>query len=73
MSKEATFFIYLIERYAENKKTTAQKVLKQWDSLGLTDFIYSMYEIYHIERLENAFADIDRLILEKKDGCLGTA
>jgi hypothetical protein len=38
----------------------------------LTDFIYSMYEIYHIERLENAFDDIDRLILEKKDGCLGT-
>lgn len=72
MSKEATFFIYLIERYAENKKTTAQKILKQWDSLGLTDFIYSMYEIYHIERLENAFDDIDRLILEKKDGCLGT-
>ncbi len=25
-----------------------------------------MYELYHIERLENAFEDIDRLVAEKK-------
>lgn len=66
MSKEADFFIYLIERYAEAKKTTAQHIIKQWDSLKLTDLIYEMYEIYHTERLENAFSDIDRLIIEKK-------
>lgn len=60
------FFIYLIERYAENKGMTAQKVLQQWDSLDITDFIYDMYELYHIERLENAFDDIDALILEKQ-------
>ena len=42
MSKQADFFIYLIERYAENKKTTAQKVLEQWDSLDLTNLIYDM-------------------------------
>jgi hypothetical protein len=65
MSKQADFFIYLIERYAETKKTTAQKVLAQWDSLSLTDFIFDMYEIYHIERLENAFNDIDELIMER--------
>lgn len=66
MSKEADFFIYLIERYAEAKQTTAQKILEQWDSLGLTNFIYEMYEIYHVERLENAFDDIDKLILERQ-------
>lgn len=66
MSKESDFFIYLIERYAESKQTTAQKVLKQWDSLNLTDFIYDMYEIYHSERLQNAFDDIDELMLEKQ-------
>lgn len=66
MSKESDFFIYLIEKYAEEKKTTAQHVMKQWDSLSLTEFIYEMYEIYHTERLENAFDDIDRLIIEKK-------
>lgn len=66
MGKEAVFFIYLIERYAENKKTTAQEILKQWDALNLTDFIYDMYEIYHAERLENAFDDIDMMIREKE-------
>jgi len=66
MSKKANFFIYLIERYAEAKQTTAQKVLEQWDLLDLTNFIYEMYEIYHIERLENAFDDIDKLILERQ-------
>lgn len=65
MSKEADFFIYLIERYADYKMTTAQKVLEQWDGLGLTEFIYDMYEIYHCERLQNAFDDIDELISEK--------
>ena len=66
LSKKADFFIYLIERYAAAKQTTAQKVLEQWNSLDLTDFIYDMYEIYHIERLENAFDDIDKLISERE-------
>ncbi len=67
MSKEAEFFIYLIERYAEKKGIAADAVLRQWDKLGLTDLIYNMYEIYHCERLENAFDDIDALIREKED------
>lgn len=66
MSKEADFFIYLIERYAESKGKTACQILQQWDLLDVTNFIYEMYEIYHVERLENAFADIDTLILEKE-------
>lgn len=66
MSKELKFFIYLIERYAEQKGMDAQAVLTEWDELELTDFIYDMYEIYHIEHLQNAFDDIDRLLLERK-------
>ena len=66
MGTEMEFFIFLLEQYAAYKQTTADKVLKQWDELELTDFIYDMYELYHIERLENAFADIDRLIAEKQ-------
>ena len=65
MCKEMKFFIYLIERYAEEKETTAQKVLNRWDELNLTQLIYDMYELYHVERLENAFEDIDKLIVEK--------
>lgn len=66
MRKEMEFFIFLLEQYAAYKNTTADKVLNQWDELELTDFIYDMYELYHIERLENAFEDIDRLIVEKQ-------
>jgi hypothetical protein len=70
MSKEADFFIYLIERYAKAKQKTAPEILQQWDSLRLTDFIYELYELYHVERLENAFDDIDNLILEKQQAKL---
>lgn len=66
MSKETQFFIYLIERYAAKKGKSANQVLQEWDKLELTDFIYDMYEIYHVERLQNAFDDIDELILEKQ-------
>ncbi|MCP1110928.1 hypothetical protein M2145_001898 [Lachnospiraceae bacterium PF1-21] len=66
MSKQAEFFIYLIERYAEVKNRNTAEVLEEWEALHLRDFIYDMYEIYHVERLENAFDDIDKLISEKK-------
>ncbi len=66
MSKEMEFFIFLLENYAAYKNTTADKVLKKWDDLKLTDFIYDMYERYHMECLENAFDDIDRLIVERQ-------
>lgn len=66
VNKKSDFFIYLLERYAEFKKMTAKEVLHQWDELDLTNFIYDMYDIYHTERLENAFHDIDSLIEERK-------
>lgn len=66
MSKEMEFFIYLIERYAEHKGKSAKQILKEWDNLNLTDFIYDMYELYHVERLQNAFDDIDVLTAERK-------
>lgn len=66
MSKKSEFFIYLIERYAEFKELSADKVLTLWNNLGITDLIYDMYELYHCERLENAFDDIDKIMLEQK-------
>ena len=65
MSKEGEFFIYLLERYADFKKEKASEILKLWDRIGLTNLIYDLYEIYHVERLENAFEDIDKLLEEK--------
>lgn len=66
MSKESEFFIYLIERYAEYKNSSAPEILTQWDSLGITEMIYNLYEMYHCESLENAFDDIDELVKEKQ-------
>lgn len=66
MSKEMKFFIYLIERYAEKKNVPTGEVLASWDRLGLTDFVYDMYELYHIESLQNAFDDIDRMAVERQ-------
>lgn len=64
MSKEMNFFIYLLERYGEYKNKNAGDVLRLWDKLGITDFIYDMYEMYHIESIQNAFDDIDRVMRE---------
>ncbi len=65
MSKESEFFIYLIERYAEYKKSSASEILSQWDALNITDMIYNLYEMYHCEALENAFEDIEKIVREK--------
>ena len=62
MSKEMEFFSFLLEQYARYKQTTADLVLKKWDELGITDYIYNMYEMYHSEAITNAFADIDSMM-----------
>ncbi|MBF0998342.1 MAG: DUF3791 domain-containing protein [Lachnospiraceae bacterium] len=66
MCKEAEFFIYLLERYADYKNQGADEVLRKWDEAGITQLIYDLYEIYHVERLENAFVDIDEILAEKE-------
>lgn len=62
MSKEFKFFVYLLESYAAHKETTADKVLETLDEKNLTEFVYNMYELYHVEAIENAFLDLDSLI-----------
>ena len=66
MSKETVFFVYLLERFAQYKDKFSYEILDQWNELGITDLIYVMYEIYHCERLQNAFDDIDALVKEKQ-------
>lgn len=62
MSKELEFYIFLLEQYSSFKNLTADKVLKKWDKAGITNRIFSMYEMYHSESLENAYNDIDRML-----------
>ena len=65
MSKEMEFFTFLMEQYAHYKNSTADKILHKLDELNLTDYIFNIYEMYHSEALENAYADIDKLIESK--------
>lgn len=65
MTKEMEFFTFLMEQYAHYKNITADKILHQLDELNLTDYVFGMYEMYHSEAIENAFADIDKIIEAK--------
>ena len=67
ISNQSEFFIFLLEKYAEYKLLPANEILNLWQGLGLIDYINGMYEQYHTERLENAFADIDRKIKNYTD------
>ncbi len=66
MPKEMDFFIFLLENYAAYKGTSADQVLAEWDEFGITELLYEMYERYHVERIENAYDDIDTLIFERQ-------
>ena len=66
MSKEFRFFTYLLESYAGHKGMTAAEVLNLLDEKGLTEFVYGMYELYHVESIENAYMDLDSLIATGK-------
>ncbi|MBQ7417791.1 MAG: DUF3791 domain-containing protein [Acidaminococcaceae bacterium] len=66
MTNEMKFFLFLIERYAAAKGLPTGDVLREWDSHGITQEIYNNYEMYHQERLENAYEDIDCLLATGK-------
>lgn len=62
MTEEMKFFMYLLEYYAAYKNMKSGDVLKEWEENGITQKIYDNYWIYHTERIENAYMDIDSLI-----------
>lgn len=62
MSKEFRFFIYLLERYAARNGETADVAYARLAEHHVIDYVLNMYELYHVENLENAFVDIDRRI-----------
>ena len=62
MAKEMEFFSFLMEQYAAYKGTTANKILAHLEEKNLTDFVFSMFERYHTEALQNAFDDLDKLL-----------
>lgn len=62
LSKEFRFFTFLLESYAREKNTSASEILRILDEKNITDFVFNMYEIYHVEAIENAYMDLDSLI-----------
>ena len=66
MTDEMKFFLFLIERYANNYNRFTGDVLKEWDEKGLTQKIFDGYFQYHQERLENAYEDINSLVATGK-------
>lgn len=59
MSKEFRFFVYLLERFAAHRGETAADTYDRLERAGLLDYAENMYELYHVESLENAFADLE--------------
>lgn len=66
MSEEMKFFMYLLECYADYKNMKSGDILKKWEERGIAKKIYDNYWIYHTERLENAYMDIDSLMITGK-------
>ena len=66
MTDEMIFFLFLIERYANNYTRSTGDVLTEWDEKGLTQEIFDGYFQYHQERLENAYEDINSLVATGK-------
>ncbi len=66
MTDEMVFFLFLIERYSNVKNRVTGDVLREWDEKGITQEIFDNYEMYHQERIENAYEDIDSLIATGK-------
>ena len=59
MSKEFRFFIYLLEHFAERLDCSAADLYDRLEKAGLLDYAENMYELYHVESLDNAIADLD--------------
>lgn len=62
MDEKMQFFVYLLEYYAAYKNKKTGQVIKEWDACGITQKIYDNYWVYHTERIENAYMDIDSML-----------
>ena len=62
MTEEMCFFMYLLEYYADYKNKKSAEVLNEWEKCGIIQKVYDNYWIYHTERIENAYLDIDSMM-----------
>lgn len=62
MTDEMKFFVFLLEKYAYDKNIPTADVLREWEEKHLVQEIYDSYEVYHTERIENAYEDVEHLM-----------
>lgn len=62
MDEKQSFFIFLLESYACEKKRPTGEVLKEWEDHDLIQYIFDNYLAYHTEPIQNAYADIDSML-----------
>ena len=58
--------MYLMEHYSAYKNQNLADIMRILQEKELLDLVIESYEIYHVERLENAFMDLDSLIATGK-------
>lgn len=66
MTDELKFFILLIEKYAYDKNCPTADVLRKLDEKNLIQEVCDGYPLYHTERIENAYADMEHLMATGK-------
>ena len=59
LTKETEFFILLIENYAAYHQKSGKEIFNLLFENDLIAYVYTMYELYHIEDIHNAFDDLD--------------
>ena len=62
MNEELKFFIFLLEKYAYDRNIPTAEILRRLEEKNLVQEVYDDYPIYHVERIENAYDDIDNLL-----------
>ena len=66
MTDEIKFFILLLEKYAYDKNYSTADVFREWESKGIVQEILDSYRVYHTERIENAYDDVENLLATGK-------
>ena len=59
LTKETEYFILLIENYAAYHHKSGKEIFNLLFEHNLISYVYTMYDLYHIENIHNAFDDLD--------------
>ena len=66
MTDELKFFIFLLEKYAYDKNIPTADIFRELEKKNLVQEVYDGYEVYHTERIENAYEDMEHLLATGK-------